>query len=388
MNQSFIQIKKTIQLTFILSIPVFLPACNSGKNANEADKNQAGTYKVLELKPGSTTLFTEYPASIEGQENIEIRPKIDGYIEKIFVDEGTVVKKGQALFKINAPQYEQEVITSTANIQRAMADVSAAKMAVNKVKPLVDQDIVSKFELEAAQYNLQAKEAALEQAKASLFNAKTNLGYTLVNSPVDGVVGSIPFRLGSLVSSNTTQPLTTVSSIGNVYAYFAMNEKELLNFAKDGNGSFKDKIAQLPPVSLVLSDGTLYEKEGRIQTVNGLINTATGAADVRASFPNTNGLIRSGSSATIRIPTKVENKIIIPQRATFELQDKHMVVLVGADQKTSNVAINVLAKAAGNFYIVESGLKAGDKIVLEGASSIKSGTLIKSEMVSAAQILN
>ncbi|MCY1545385.1 Efflux pump periplasmic linker BepF [compost metagenome] len=201
-------------------------------------------------------------------------------------------------------------------------------------------------------------------------------------------MGSIPFRLGSLVSSNTAQPLTTVSSIGNVYAYFAMNEKELLNFAKDGNQSFKDKIAQLPPVSLLLSDGTLYEKEGRIQTVNGLINTATGAADVRASFPNTNGLIRSGSSATIRIPTKIENKIIIPQSATFELQDKHMVVVVGADQKTSSIAVSVMAKTAGNFYIVESGLKAGDKIVLEGASLLKSGTLIKPEMVSASQILN
>lgn len=388
MNQSFVQMKKTIRLTFVLSIPVFLLACNNGNNTNKGDKNQVGTYKVLELKPSSTTLFTEYPASIEGQENIEIRPKIDGYIEKIFVDEGTVVKKGQPLFKINAPQYEQEVITSNANIQRAMADVSAAKLAVNKVKPLVDQDIVSKFELESAQYNLQAKEAALAQAKASLFNAKTNLAYTLVNSPVDGVVGSIPFRLGSLVSSNTAQPLTTVSSIGNVYAYFAMNEKELLNFAKDGNQSFIDKIAKLPPVSLLLSDGTLYEKEGRIQTVNGLINTATGAANVRASFPNTNGLIRSGSSATIRIPTKIENKIIIPQSATFELQDKHMVVLVGADQKTSSVAVSVMAKTAGNFYIVESGLKAGDKIVLEGASLLKSGTLIKPEMVSASQILN
>src|SRR5690606_15819583 len=178
-----------------------------------------------------------------GQENIEIRPKVDGFIEKIYVDEGTVVKAGQLLFKINAPQYQQEVLTATASVKSAEAEVNAALLAVNKVKPLVEKDIISKFELESAQYTYQAKQALLAQAKAALSNARTNLDYTSVTSPVNGVVGSIPFRLGSLVSSNTAQPLTTVSSIGNVFAYFAFNEKLLLQFSKtDDNKSLSQKL--------------------------------------------------------------------------------------------------------------------------------------------------
>ncbi len=237
------------------------------------------------MQPRDATLNTDYPASIQGQQNIEIRPKVDGFVERIYVDEGAVVKKGQRLFKIDAPQYEQEVRTATASVKSAEADVSAANLAVNKVKPLVEKDIVSKYELESAQFSYQASLAALAQARAALANARINIGYTLITSPVDGVVGSIPYRLGSLVSSNTADPLTTVSSIGNVFAYFAINEKDLLSFNKEVAGkSFADKLRTLPPVSLILSDGTLYDKKGTIQTVNGIINTETGSANARASF--------------------------------------------------------------------------------------------------------
>jgi membrane fusion protein (multidrug efflux system) len=377
--------KTTSTLSLFLLLGILLSSC--GTKDKKADQAAAiKSYKVLTLSPVSTTIYSDYPASIQGQENIEIRPKVDGYIEKIYVDEGAAVHKGDPLFKISAPQYEQAVRTAKASIQSAVADVNAAQMAVNKVKPLVEKDIISKFELESAQYNLQAKQAALAQAKATLANANTNLGYTLVSSPVNGVVGSIPFRLGSLVNSNTAAPLTTVSSIGNVFAYFAMNEKELLDFAKEGNLSFSQKIAKMPPVSLVLADGAVYEKQGRIQTVNGIINTATGSADVRAAFANPAGIIRSGSSATVRIPTEVKDKILIPQSATYELQDKRMAVVVDEQGKTSSVVITTLAKTAGKFYVVESGLKAGDKVVLEGVAALKDGTQIKPEMVAGDNI--
>ena len=371
----------------ILAASIIIASC--GKKDDQAAQAGAAAqvkeYKTLTLQPESATLYTDYPASIQGQQNIEIRPRVEGYIEKIYVDEGSVVKAGQPLFKINAPQFEQEVRTATASIKSAQAAVSSAKLAVNKVKPLVEKEIISKYELETAQYNYESAMATLAQANASLVNARTNLGYITVTSPVNGVVGSIPFRLGSLVSSNTADPLTTVSSIGNVYAYFAMNEKVLLDFTQD-SGTLAQKIKQFPQVSLVLSDGSAYSEKGRIETVNGLINTETGSVNIRARFPNPRGVIRSGSSTTVRIPNEVKDGLIIPQSATFELQDKIFAVVVGKDGKTKNANITILDNKAGNYYVVTSGLQAGDQIVLEGVASLKEGTQIKTQNQNAETV--
>ncbi|CAD0006914.1 efflux RND transporter periplasmic adaptor subunit [Flavobacterium salmonis] len=364
----------------IFAASVIIASC--GNKSDQAPMGGPGSqvkeYKTLTLQPQSATLYNDFPASIQGQQNIEIRPRVEGYIDKIFVDEGVVVKTGQPLFKISAPEYEQQVRTATASIKSAQADLSAAKLAINKVKPLVEKGIISKYDLESAQYSYESALATLAQANAALVNAKTNLGYTTVTSPVDGVVGSIPFRLGSLVSSNNADPLTTVSSIGNVYAYFAMNEKVLLNFTKS-SGSLAQKIKQLPQVSLLLLDGSTYTEKGRIETVNGLINTETGSVNIRARFPNPKGMIRSGSSTTVRIPNEVKDVLIVPQSATFELQDKIFVVTVGKDGKTKNVNITVSENTAGNYYVVTSGLKAGYQIVLEGVASLKDGSEIKTK---------
>ncbi|SFD55743.1 efflux RND transporter periplasmic adaptor subunit [Flavobacterium phragmitis] len=364
----------------ILAAAFIIASCGKNdKSAQAGGAPQIKEYKTVTLQPESATLNSDFPASIQGQQNIEIRPRVEGYIDKIFVDEGAVVKAGQPLFKISAPEYEQQVRTATASIKSAQADLSAAKLAVNKVKPLVEKGIISKYDLESAQYTYESALAALAQANAALVNAKVNLGYTTVTSPVNGVVGSIPFRLGSLVSSNTTEPLTTVSSIGNVYAYFAMNEKTLLNFTKDSGASLNQKLKSMPAVSLLLSDGSAYDEKGHIETVNGLINTETGTVNVRARFPNPKGIIRSGSSTTVRIPKEVKDGIIIPQSATFELQDKMFAVVLGKDGKTKNANITVLENTAGNYYVVTSGLQAGDQIVLEGVASLKEGTEIKAQ---------
>ncbi|MCI9846067.1 efflux RND transporter periplasmic adaptor subunit [Flavobacterium pectinovorum] len=372
----------------ILAASFLIASCGKNdKSAQAGGTPQIKEYKTVVLQPESATLNSDFPASIQGQQNIEIRPRVEGYIDKIFVDEGAVVKTGQALFKISAPEYEQQVRTAAASIKSAQADVSAAKLAVNKVKPLVEKGIISKYDLESAQYSYESALAALAQANAALVNAKTNLGYTTVTSPVDGVVGSIPFRLGSLVGSNTTDPLTTVSSIGNVYAYFAINEKILLNFTQNTPGSsLNQKIKSLPAVSLLLSDGSAYDQKGRIETVNGLINTETGSVNIRARFPNPKGIIRSGSSTTVRIPNEVKNVLIVPQSATFELQDKLFVVVVDNTGKTKSVNITVLDNNAGNYYVVESGLKAGDQIVLEGVAALKDGTQIKPQSQSAESV--
>lgn len=364
----------------IIAASVIIASCGNknDKSAQAGGAPQVKEYKTLTLEPKSATLYTDFPATIQGQQNIEIRPRVEGYIDKIFVDEGAVVKVGQPLFKISAPEYEQEVRTATASIKSAQANLSAAKLAVNKVKPLVEKGIISKYDLESAQYTYESALATLAQANATLVNAKTNLGYTTVTSPVNGVVGSIPFRLGSLVGSSTAEPLTTVSSIGNVYAYFALNEKKLLDFTQTAEGSsLTQVIKKIPAVSLLLSDGSLYVEKGYVETVNGLINTETGSVTFRARFANPKAIIRSGSSATVKIPTQINEKLLIPQSATFELQDKMFAVTVGKDGKTKNVSIKVFENSAGNYYVVTEGLKTGDQIVLEGVASLKDGSEIK-----------
>ena len=374
----------------VFAATLFFASCGNknDQSAKDAAAAQVKEYKTVIVQPKTATLYSDYPASIQGQQNIEIRPRVAGYIDKIFVDEGAVVKAGQALFKISAPEYEQEVRTATASIKSAQANVSAAKLAINKVKPLVDKGIISKYDLESAQYTYESAMATLAQANASLVNAKVNLGYTTVTSPVNGVVGSIPFRLGSLVSSTNADPLTTVSSIGNVYAYFAINEKKFLSFTEGTTpgGNLAKKIKNMPEVLLLLSDKTLYSQKGRIETVNGLINTETGSVNFRARFANPNGIIRSGSSVTVRIPNEVKDAILIPQSATFEMQDKIFAVTVGKDGKTKNTNITVQDVSAGNYYVVTSGLNAGDQIVLEGVSTLKDDSQIKTKTQSPESV--
>jgi membrane fusion protein (multidrug efflux system) len=384
--------KKTISILKQKAIAIGLPvlllmfACGNNNQQNNASgfAQPIGTYKVITLQPRSVTLNTDYPASIQGLQNIEIRPKVDGFIEKIYVDEGSLVKKGQLLFKINAPQYEQDVRTAEAGIKTAEADVNAAQLQVNKVKPLVEKDIISHYELDAAQYTLQSKQAALAQANAALMNAKVNLGYTTIVSPVDGVIGSLPYKLGSLVTSTTADPLTTVYNTATVYAYFAMNEKQLLDFSRDSsNTSFSAKLNNIPKVTLLLSDGSIYDHKGKVETVNGLISTTTGSANFRAGFINPKGLLRSGSSATVRIPKLVKDVLIVPQNVTYELQDKRFAYVVDAQNRVKNAAITVMDNTPGQFYIITGGLQSGDKIIAEGANNLKDGTEIKPVEVSA-----
>lgn len=335
-------------------------------------------YKVLTLVPRRANVNLDFPATVQGQQIIEIRPKIDGYLDAIYVKEGATVKKGQLLFRISNPQYEQDVITATASIKSAVASVNAAKMEVEKVKPLVQKDIVSKYELESAQYTLQAKEAALSQAQAALANAQTNVGYTKLYSPVDGVIGLIPYKIGALINGSTTEALTTLSDIGNVFAYYSLNEKQLLQFSAATPGAtINEKLSRLAPAVLLLADGTVYPEKGKVETASGLISTETGTASFKAIFPNPLGIIRSGASATVRLPTTVDSALVIPQSATYELQDKRLVYVVTQDSnKLASAAITVTPSDNGKYFIVTSGLKAGDTIVIEGLIGLRDDTKI------------
>ncbi|WP_199118139.1 efflux RND transporter periplasmic adaptor subunit [Pedobacter sp. ASV28] len=360
---------------------LFLASCGSGdKNAKGAAGKPTGpqSYPVVQIDEQNTTLESDYPATLEGQQNVDIRPKIDGFIEKIYVDEGATVKQGQPLFAINAPQYEQAVRTAQASIKSAEAEVNAAQLQYNKTKPLVDKDIISKFDLENAALTLTSKKANLAQAKAALVNAQVNLGYTIVSSPVNGVIGTIPYKVGALVSSNSQLPLTTVSSISKIYAYFSLNEKQLLTISRNTKGkTLEDKIRQIPSVSLVLADGTTYAEKGKIETISGQINTQTGSSSLRATFPNPNGLLRSGSSASIRLPQHLQNALLVPQKSTTDIQGKKFVYLVTDTGGIKSTNIEIMELTKGNFFVVTSGLKAGDKIILEGFASLKDGDKIK-----------
>jgi len=371
---------------FILSgffVMLLFNSCSDKKQAkNDAPKN----YSVLTLQPRSITTYSDFPATIQGENIVEIRPMVDGYLESIEVTEGATVKKGQILFKIQNPLFEQDVVTANATIKIALADVNTAKMNVEKVKPLVEKEIVSKFELESAQYSLQSKEATLAQAYATLANAKTNLGYTTLRSPQNGIIGSIPYKIGALVSSTSTNPLTILANTGNIFAYFSWNEKEFLSFMKKVPGnSIQEKLNHMQAVNLLLADESIYPEKGRLETASGLISTETGTASFKAIFPNTQGIIHSGASAVVRLNQTVNDALLVPQSATYDLQDKRFVYALIGGNRVISKAIESKPTNDGQFLIVTNGLNKGDKVILN-ATNIKDSTLITPDYVKADSI--
>ena len=361
-------------------------SCSPGKK-NTSPRSQVREFRVLTLAPRTVTIHNSFPATIEGQQVIEIRPMISGYIEKILVREGDRVKNGQLLFIIRNPQYEQAVVTAKAGISSAVAEVNSAKMDVEKVKPLVDKGIVSDYRLKSAGLALEAKEAALDQAKAALANAEANLSYCYIRCPMDGMIGMIPYKIGALVSSNSAEALTRLSDISTIFAYLSWNEKQLLDFLSNSPGvNLEDKISNLPAATLILANSEEYPEKGRIEMASGLIATETGSATLKAIFPNRNGLIRSGSSAIVRIPEERDSILIVPQSATYELQNKRFIYTVGADNKVTAENFASVPSDDGKFFFVTDGLKAGDRVVVEGISSLKDGGLIVPKDTSAASM--
>ena len=365
---------------FVLGLTgaLFLITGCKGKQDQAGPARGPQPYNVIELKKEDATLIAEYPATLGGVQDIDIRAKIDGYIETIHVDEGQEVKKGQVLFTINNPQYAQDVERLRAALSAAESAVSGARLQVTKTRPLVEKGIVSAFELENAQINLKSAEANLAQVRAQMSNAQTNVGYTVIKSPFDGIVGTIPLKVGSYVSAATQTALTRVSDVSTVFAYFSVNEKQQLEIMENTEGkTFQEKIDKMPEVNLVLSNNRAYEKKGKIETFSGQINTQTGAFNVRASFPNPDKLLRSGSSTKVQIPTYVQDVIIIPQHATTELQNKRMAYIVGEGNAVVGVPITVRAIPGGQFFVVDSGLKVGDKVIVEGIGILTEGTIIQ-----------
>jgi membrane fusion protein (multidrug efflux system) len=355
-----------------IALMVIASSCRKKEGSDTSAIPQEYPTQVLNAQ--NIQLETVYPVTIKGQDDTEIRPRIDGFIDAIHVDEGATVRRGQVLFKINSPSAEQALRTAQAVVESAQAQEATAKLNVNRFRPLAEQGIVSQVQLNTYQNAYMVAQAALVQAQAQLANAQAQVSWTNVSSPVDGVVGSITYRLGSLVNNGNV--LTTVSGSSNVFAYFSINEKELITLLTNLPGKNQaEKINSLPEVSLKMADGTIYSEKGKIKTITGLVNASTGTVTLRAEFPNAHGLLRSGFSGNIIIPDAKNNAIVVPQKATFTQQDKYLVYKVQGDSVVS-AQITVVPTPDGKSYVVTGGLSAGDRIVSDGIVTLSNGKKI------------
>ncbi|MBE6197204.1 MAG: efflux RND transporter periplasmic adaptor subunit [Rikenellaceae bacterium] len=341
-------------------------------------------YNAMILHTATRKLSSTYSATIRGKQDVDIRPKVQGYITDIKVKEGSIVRQGQTLFIIDQVPYQAALATAEANVDVAKAQVDAAELSATSKEKLFEQNIISDFDLRMARTTLASAKAQLAQARANELTASNNLSYTLVKSPVDGVVGTLPFRVGTLVSPSDATPMTSVSDNSEMYVYFSMSESQVLSLKRQ-HGALENALQELPPVELQLSDGTIYSEKGRIEAISGIIDPTTGSVTLRAKFPNRKRLLLSGGSGTVILPHRQEGCVVIPQHATFEVQDKVYAYKIENGVAKAKI-IGVFEISNGKEYIVESGLIEGDTIVVEGIGLLRDDTPIKiKEIISGSK---
>lgn len=343
-----------------------LAACG-GKNDIKMGDNE---YPVMTVGTQGSETQTTYPASIKGVQDVEIRPKVSGFITKLCVQEGQVVKAGQLLFVIDNTTYQAQVRQAQAALNSAKVQLNTTKLTFDNSKKLHERNVIGSYELQTAENNYENARAAVAQAQASLASAKDMLGFCFVKSPANGIVGCLPYKVGALVSAQSVEPLTTVSNASSVEVYFSVTEKDVLDMSKRAGGTHA-AIEDFPEVKLKLADGTLYQHPGKVVKMSGVINQATGAVSLIARFPNPEHLLKSGASGTIIVPRVSNNSLVIPQSATTEIQDKVFVYKVGPKNQVRYTEITVDPQNDGNNYVVTGGLKAGDKIVTRGLTTLK-----------------
>lgn len=342
---------------------------------------------VMEVTAIDAATNKEYAASLEGKVNVEIRPQVEGVLEKIYVDEGAYVKAGQPLFKINDRVYVEQLNNAKSSLLVAQANVQKAQVEVDRLVPLVDNKVISDVQLKTARAVYEASVASVEQAKATVGNARINIGYTLIAAPVSGYIGRLPYKTGSLVGKGEAQPLTLLSDVSEVHAYFSMSEQDFIAFKKQFEGNtIEEKVKKMPPVELLLADNSSYPQKGRIGIVDGQFDKTMGSISFRATFPNGGGVLRSGNTGKVRIPQLLNGAVVVPQAATFEIQDKVFVFAVGDSNKVASKPIIISGKTA-NYYFVEGGIKAGDKIVFSGTGNLKDGMAIAPQVLATDSVL-
>ena len=331
-------------------------------------------YAVMTIATTDREIPINYSATIRGRQDIDIYPQVSGTIFELCVNEGQTVSKGQPLFIIDQVPYKAALQTAEANVAAAKAGVATAQLTYDSKKELYAKNVVSQYDLLTAENTLLTAKAQLAQAEAQRVNAANNLSYTVVKAPANGVVGTLPYRVGALVSASISKPLTTVSDNSDVYVYFSMTENQLLNLTRQ-YGSIANTLKNMPDVRLVLNDGSVYDRTGRIESISGVIDTSTGSVQLRAVFPNADGLLHSGGAGSVIVPNIHKDCVVVPQVATFELQNKVYVYKV-EDGKATSSMIDVEKINNGREYIVKSGLTPGDVIVAEGVGLLREGTPI------------
>ena len=385
---SGLETKLTKLLFFIATIiTVILFACKSSADNAGGFQMPPQELPVITVASVPAVTYQEYTASLQGKKDIEIRPQVDGYIEKIYVDEGARVRRGQPLFHINDRPYREQLNNARASLAAAKANLASAQINVNKLAPLVQNNVISDVQLKTAQASQSAAEANVAQAQALVQSAQISLGYTIVKAPADGYIGKIPLKTGSLVGVTTAEPLTILSETKEVYAYFSLSETDFIQFKNQFAGNtVEEKIKQMPAVDLVLADNSVYQEKGKVQVAEGLFDRTAGTITFRATFPNANGTLRSGNTGKIRIAKSLSSTIVVPQEATYELQDRVFVFAVGDSNKVESKPLTI-STTSGNYYLVQGGVNVGDKIVYTGLDRLRDGAVIVPQPMSMDSLL-
>ncbi|WP_240773440.1 efflux RND transporter periplasmic adaptor subunit [Pontibacter sp. SGAir0037] len=370
---------KAYRLTFILLIGFYTAGCSANNQVvNENTVEQE--LPVTQIISKDTVLQHEYVADIQAVQNVELRARVPGFLEQVYVDEGQEVTKGQLLFKINDEEYKEELAKARANLQSALAEAKAVQLEIDRLKLLVEKNVISKTEIDVAKAKLDAANSRIGAARSSVSNASIRLSYTSIKAPFNGIIDRIPHRPGSLIDHGTL--LTTASNISAIFVYFNVSENEYLQYIKTKNESPRKNNK----VKLVLADGSPYPYEGSIETVESEFKSGTGSIAFRARFPNPDKTLKHGATGNIILSNAVKDALLVPQKAVFELQDKNYVFLVDSTNQVRMESF-IPRTRFSSFYIVESGLEAGDRILLEGIQSVKTGTKIKPKPVGMDSLL-
>ncbi|MBF9221257.1 efflux RND transporter periplasmic adaptor subunit [Hymenobacter ruricola] len=376
MNNPVLRAVRTYLPLLLLGGSALLAGCGQGQAEASAEVAEAPqALPVMRLSPHDTVLTREYVADIQAVRNVEVRARVKGFLEKIYVDEGQMVKKGQPLFHISDAEYRTRLARLHAALSNALAQSRVASLSLSQVRMLTEKNVIAKPELQVAEAKLRAAEASVAEARSAESNAALMLSYTLIRAPFDGVVNREPMKVGSLVDDGTL--LTTVSDARAVFAYFNVSEAEYLEFVKT---QAKDSARATNQVRLVLADGSLYTPRGKIETVESQFQASTGAIAFRARFPNAKGLLKHGATGKIRLANTVEDALLVPQKAVFEQQDKNYVYVVDG-QGTVRQKNFVPKSRLSAFYVVKSGLNAGEHIVCEGIQDLRDGSRITARPV-------
>lgn len=349
------------KMMMIAALAATLVSCGGGGGRPNFGDNE---YPVVAAGTSSADMQTVYPASIKGIQDVEIRPKVSGFLVQINVKEGQSVSAGQTLFVIDNETYQAQVRQAQANVNTVQQQVKTSELTYDNAKQLHANKVIGDYELQTSQNAYESAKAQLAQAQAALANAKELLGFCYVKSPATGVVGTLPFKKGALVSG--ADVLTTVANISSMDVYFSVTEKEAMVISQKG-------IASLPSVKLQLADGTVYAYEGKVSRMSGVIDVATGSVQLIASFPNPDKVLKSGATGNIVIPRVNSNAIVIPQNCVSEVQNKKFVYLLSEGNKVKYTEIKVDPQNDGNTYIVTEGLKVGDKYVTNGVTKLSDG---------------